>query len=43
MAENLEMLKLLVTTLTGNDIEVKVKKTGKVQDIKEYIYRNTRE
>ncbi len=27
--------------LTGKEVEVEVKKTGKIQDIKDYIYRNT--
>ncbi len=36
-------MKLLVKMLTGREIEVKVKKTGKVEDIKDYIHRNTGE
>ena len=36
-------MKLVVKMLTGKEIEVEVKKTGKIRDVKEYIYRNTGE
>ncbi len=36
-------MKLLVKMLTGQEIEVEVKKTGKIWDVKEYIYKNTGE
>ncbi len=38
-----ESMKLLVKMLTGREIEVEVEKTGKVEDVKDYIYRNTGE
>ncbi len=36
-------MKLLVRMLAGKEIEVEVKKTGKMQDVKEYIYKTTGE
>ena len=36
-----ENQKLVVKMLTGRDIEVEVKKSGNIQDVKEYIYKNT--
>ncbi len=36
-----DQMKLFVKMLTGKEIEVEVKKSGNVEDVKEYIYRNT--
>ena len=38
-----ESMKLLVKMLTGREIAVEVEKRGKVEDVKDYIYRNTGE
>ncbi len=40
MAEN---MKFVVKMLTGREVQVQVNKTGKIWDVKEYIYRNTGE
>ena len=40
MAEN---IKLVVKMLTGKEIEVELKRTGKIWDVKEYIYKHTGE
>ncbi len=36
-----ESVVVKMLTLTGRKIEVEMKKTGKIQDVKEYIYKNT--
>ena len=35
------MLHVVVQLLTGREIVAEVKKTGTIQDAKEYIHRNT--